>query len=265
MTATMKQIISFAVAAGLIAASAVACDNKKAPATTNEAKPATETASTTAGAAAKPSAGENAAKPVDATCEEAAKAIVPPNAKDDPKAAKIEAAVLESCKELPWSAAERSCFATSAGNVERCEGEIGQPRMEAIFTALQDKMRGPAVPAPADVAAPPKDAKKTAKGVFYKVLTKGTGKTKPTAASSVTVHYTGWTTDGKMFDSSVAGGEPATFPLGGVIAGWTDGLQVMVEGEKTRFWIPVELAYNNQPGRPAGMLVFDVELIKIAN
>ena len=66
------------------------------------------------------------------------------------------------------------------------------------------------------------------------------------ARSQVTVHYTGWTTDGKMFDSSVARGEPATFPLDGVIPGWTEGVQLMVEGEKTRFWIPETLAYKGQ-------------------
>ena len=66
-----------------------------------------------------------------------------------------------------------------------------------------------------------------------------------------------------MFDSSVLRGRPATFPLNGVIAGWTEGVQLMVEGEKRRFWIPVELAYKNAPGKPAGMLVFDVELLEI--
>jgi peptidylprolyl isomerase len=79
----------------------------------------------------------------------------------------------------------------------------------------------------------------------------------------VRVHYSGWTTDGKMFDSSVLRGQAATFPLNRVIPGWTEGLQLMAEGEKTRFWIPVELAYKNQPGRPAGMLVFDVELLQV--
>jgi len=77
------------------------------------------------------------------------------------------------------------------------------------------------------------------------------------------VHYSGWTTDGKGFDSSVARGQPATFPLDRVISGWTEGLQLMVEGEERRFWIPVELAYQGRPGKPAGMLVFDVELLKI--
>ena len=81
----------------------------------------------------------------------------------------------------------------------------------------------------------------------------------------VTVHYSGWTTDGEMFDSSVMRGSPATFGLGQVIPGWTEGVQLMVEGEKRRFWIPAKLAYGENPqgGAPAGTLVFDVELIKI--
>jgi peptidylprolyl isomerase len=122
--------------------------------------------------------------------------------------------------------------------------------------------QGKPIPAPSDVAAPPSDAKKTASGLAYKVIKPGTGKRNPTATSQVTVHYTGWTTDGKMFDSSVARGEPATFPLNGVIAGWTEGVQLMVEGETTRFWIPERLAYRGQRP-PFGMLVFDVELLKI--
>ena len=77
------------------------------------------------------------------------------------------------------------------------------------------------------------------------------------------VHYSGWTTDGKLFDSSVQRGEAATFGLGQVIPGWTEGLQLMVLGEKTLFWIPKELAYDGKPGRPEGMLVFEVELLEI--
>ena len=78
----------------------------------------------------------------------------------------------------------------------------------------------------------------------------------------MTVHYSGWTTDGKLFDSSLANGQPATFPLSRVIPGWTEGVQLMVEGEKTRFWIPESLAYKGQ-GPIYGDLVFDIELIKI--
>jgi FKBP-type peptidyl-prolyl cis-trans isomerase len=115
--------------------------------------------------------------------------------------------------------------------------------------------------APDNVAKPPKKAKKTESGLAYMVLEKGTGTGHPGPASWVTVNYTGWTTDGNMFDSSVVRGKPASFPLGNVIPGWTEGLQLMVTGEKTRFWVPVELAYNGAPGKPAGMLVFDVELL----
>jgi FKBP-type peptidyl-prolyl cis-trans isomerase len=117
--------------------------------------------------------------------------------------------------------------------------------------------------APSDVSAPPADAKKTASGLAYKVLAQGVGGRHPKPSSQVTVHYTGWTTNGKMFDSSIVKGQPATFPVDGVIPGWTEGLQLMVEGEKARFWIPENLAYKGQSA-PYGMLVFDVELIKIS-
>ena len=141
----------------------------------------------------------------------------------------------------------------------------GAPAGQLTFDVeLLDITKPPAPPpVPSDVAAPPKDAKKTASGLAYKVLQKGTGTKHPTATSRVSVHYTGWTTDGKMFDSSVTRERPAVFGLNQVIAGWTEGVQLMVQGEKTRFWIPEELAYKGQPGRPAGMLVFDVELLEI--
>ncbi len=126
-----------------------------------------------------------------------------------------------------------------------------------VFAAGED------IPAPADVAAAPKDAERTESGLASKVLTAGSGTKHPSATQIVEVHYSGWTTDGKMFDSSVKRGQTAKFPLNRVIAGWTEGLQLMVEGEKRRFWIPEELAYKGRPGAPAGMLVFDVELIKI--
>jgi FKBP-type peptidyl-prolyl cis-trans isomerase len=119
----------------------------------------------------------------------------------------------------------------------------------------------PAAP-PADVKAAPADAKKTASGLAYKVIKAGTGTRHPSAKSQVTVHYTGWTTDGKMFDSSVTRGQPATFPLDGVVAGWTEGVHLMVEGEKARFWIPEALAYKGQ-SPPYGVLVFDIDLLKI--
>jgi len=119
---------------------------------------------------------------------------------------------------------------------------------------------------PSDVAAPPKNATKTASGLAYVTLTKGSGKAHPHVSDRVRVHYSGWTTDGKLFDSSVVRGEPADFPLGGVIKGWTEGVRLMVVGDKTRFWIPGELAYGNSPSRsgaPSGTLVFDIELLEI--
>lgn len=145
------------------------------------------------------------------------------------------------------------------------KGRPGAPAGMLVFDVeLLSIEKAPEPPeVPADVGAPPTDAKKTSSGLAYKVLSAGTGTAKPTADSTVKVHYSGWTTDGKMFDSSVTRGRPTSFPLKRVIPGWTEGLQLMVAGEKTRFWIPVDLAYKNRPGKPAGMLVFDVELLEI--
>ena len=117
--------------------------------------------------------------------------------------------------------------------------------------------------APSDVAKPPAGTPKTAKGTFYKVLKQGPPGSHPTPAQSVKVNYTGWTTDGRMFDSSLMRGEPSEFSLSGVVAGWTDGIPLMSIGDKYRFWIPEELAYKGSPGKPQGMLVFDIELLEI--
>jgi len=157
------------------------------------------------------------------------------------------------------------------GETRRCwvpqalayNGQPGRPTGTVVFDIeLLDARRAPTVP-PTDVAAPPADAIKTDSGLLYKVIKPGTGTARPTARDSVTVHYTGWTTDGKMFDSTVAKGMPVTLELSNVIRGWTEGIQLMVEGERTRFWIPQELAYKGERGAPRGMLVFDVDLIKI--
>jgi FKBP-type peptidyl-prolyl cis-trans isomerase len=118
---------------------------------------------------------------------------------------------------------------------------------------------------PPDVAAAPEDAERTPSGIAYKILKRGKGK-RPAASSTVEVHYSGWTPDGKMFDSSVARGKPTEFPLGNVIKGWTEGVQLMAVGDKARFWIPGKLAYGDKPtrtGAPAGPLVFDIELLAI--
>lgn len=142
------------------------------------------------------------------------------------------------------------------------KGQPNRPKGMLVFDVELISFEPSPEKAPADVKAPPPDAAKTASGIAYKVLAKGTGTRHPSASSKVTVHYSGWTTDGKLFDSSVLRGEPATFQLNQVIKGWTEGVQLMVEGEKRRFWIPENLAYEGR-GPVNGMLVFDIELIKI--
>ncbi len=123
-----------------------------------------------------------------------------------------------------------------------------------------------AIPAPADVAQAPADAKTTASGLKIKVLKAGAGKEHPKDGDRVSVHYSGWTKDGKMFDSSVARGAPTTFGVNEVIPGWTEALKLMLLGEKSRLWIPGKLAYGDRPqmgGAPTGDLTFDVELLEI--
>ena len=105
-------------------------------------------------------------------------------------------------------------------------------------------------------------------GLQYEVLTEGSG-SKPSLKSSVTTHYHGTLINGTVFDSSYQRGQPATFPVNGVIAGWTEALQLMGEGAKYRLYIPSDLAYGKRgagrdiPGDTA--LIFDVELLKVNN
>lgn len=103
-------------------------------------------------------------------------------------------------------------------------------------------------------------------GLQYKVLREGNGR-KPKATDQVKCHYEGMLVDGTLFDSSLQRGEPATFPLNGVIAGWTEGLQLMQEGAKYRFFIPYHLGYGERGAGaqipPFAALVFDVELIEV--
>ena len=111
-----------------------------------------------------------------------------------------------------------------------------------------------------------KDVVTTASGLQYKVLQAGTG-ARPTANSVVTVHYTGTLPDGTVFDSSVKRGEPATFPVNGVIPGWTEALQIMQVGSKYKLFIPAALAYGKRGAGqligPDQMLIFEVELLDI--
>jgi peptidylprolyl isomerase len=157
------------------------------------------------------------------------------------------------------------------GETRRCwvpqalayNGRAGRPTGTVVFDIeLIDFRPSPLIP-PADVKAPPADAKRTASGLAYKVLRPGKGTRSPSPFSRVSVHYTGWTTDGRMFDSSVPRGMPAVMQLDEVIKGWSEGVPMMTEGERTRFWVPENLAYGGKGDGPRGMLVFDIELVEI--
>lgn len=140
--------------------------------------------------------------------------------------------------------------------------------MERMQAAQQEAAGENAKQGAAFLAENKKDpnVKVTASGLQYKVIKEGTGK-KPTKDNVVKVHYTGKLIDGKVFDSSVERGEPAEFPLSGVIAGWTEGVQLMSVGSKYTFFLPPDLAYGpkgaGQMIGPNATLVFDVELIEI--
>jgi FKBP-type peptidyl-prolyl cis-trans isomerase len=142
-------------------------------------------------------------------------------------------------------------------------GQAGRPAGMVVLDIELLAFDPPPSVAPADVARVPGDASRSYTGLAWKVLRAGTGTERPGPSSRVTVHYTGWTTNGKMFESSVMRGQPAEFPVDGVIKGWTEGLQQMVVGEKRRFWIPQDLAYKGEPGSPRGTLVFDIELLAV--
>ncbi len=106
----------------------------------------------------------------------------------------------------------------------------------------------------------------TESGLQYQILTRGKGAQHPTAKDTVKVHYHGTLLDGSIFDSSVDRGQPISFALNQVIPGWTEGVQLMVIGDKTRFFIPANLAYGNRSmGKiaPGSVLIFDVELLGI--
>jgi FKBP-type peptidyl-prolyl cis-trans isomerase len=140
-------------------------------------------------------------------------------------------------------------------------------------TKPEPKKSAPPPPAPAPVvpAAPPPTTvgsiHTTASGLRYEVLQRGTGTVSPTATDNVTVHYHGTLQNGTVFDSSVLRGQPTSFPLNGVIPGWTEGVQLMKVGDKFKFTIPSNLAYGGNSPSPAippfSTLVFEVELLAI--
>lgn len=176
-------------------------------------------------------------------------------------------AVRALAREQPGIA--RAILSTPAGETRRWW--IEAERMRPGYPGMPDQLHvldltvvgtvDPLAP-PADLAAPPADAKRTASGIAYRVLRAGAGGAKPSANATVRIDYTGWSSDGVAFDSSLKSGAPAIFPLPQLIAGWQQGVPLMSRGDTYRFWIPGHLAYDASPapGSPRGTLVFDITL-----
>jgi FKBP-type peptidyl-prolyl cis-trans isomerase FklB len=151
---------------------------------------------------------------------------------------------------------------------------LSEAEMEAALTSLQQRVTEQRTKTQAAQAEKARtsgeayltaNAKKpgvttTASGLQYRVVTQGTGK-KPTAGETVTVHYKGTLVDGTEFDSSYKRGQPATFPVSGVIPGWTEALQLMPIGSKYELAIPPALAYGSQGPLANQVLLFEVELL----
>jgi FKBP-type peptidyl-prolyl cis-trans isomerase len=177
-----------------------------------------------------------------------------------------QAAVIQVSRMLPgW---REAVMMMTTGETRRSwiPASLGDGRIPKDSSVVIDTEFVSIVPVPktpADVAAPPSDAQRSKSGLASKVITPGTGDRHPSRRSTVLVNYTGWTTDGRLFDSTIIHEHPAEFPLSGVIAGWTEGIPLMTVGETRRFWIPAKLAYGDDASKPQGMLVFDVELLSI--
>ena len=123
-----------------------------------------------------------------------------------------------------------------------------------------------APPTPPDLKAPPKTAVRTASGLVIQVLRKGAKLEQPSLTSRVTLHVSGWTPDGILFESTVMANHPAVFLVADVIPGWREALLQMVVGEKVRVWIPAHLAYGEKPrshDAPAGNLIYEIELLAL--
>ncbi|MDR2775820.1 MAG: FKBP-type peptidyl-prolyl cis-trans isomerase [Tannerella sp.] len=167
-----------------------------------------------------------------------------------------------------------------AGFLTAIKGDTGSLKMEIDgaqafiqkYLMAEEAKEGEATKAEGDAFLKANKSKEgvitTESGLQYKVLTEGTG-AKPTTSDTVKVHYTGKLLDGTVFDSSVQRGEPATFPVTGVIPGWTEVLLIMPVGSKYQVWIPSELGYGPQGAgqmiKPNSTLEFEVELLEIVN
>jgi FKBP-type peptidyl-prolyl cis-trans isomerase len=138
------------------------------------------------------------------------------------------------------------------------------PQADVTFDLeLLEIQRAP--PTPVNLKKPPRSARRLPSGLAIEMLKKGDGTQHPTATSEVKLHFSGWTTDGHLVESSVMANHPAVFSMRGVIAGWREALFAMVVGDRARVWIPSALAYGPKPrrGQPKGDLVYELELLAI--
>ena len=173
--------------------------------------------------------------------------------------------MLEGEKRRVWVPANLTYLPTRHGPNGKTDDDELPPGVDLTFDLeLVRIMKVPVTPA--DLMNPPKDAVILPSGLALRVLREGSGKVHPSGASLVSMHYSAWTSAGKLFETTVTSGQPGSFPVGSLLPGWREGVLRMVVGEKTRFWIPASLAYGEKPaGRklPAGSMVFDVELLAI--
>lgn len=173
--------------------------------------------------------------------------------------------MVEGEKRRVWIPANLTYLPTRHGPLGKVDEDEPPPGVDLTFDLeLVQIMKVPATPG--DLKHPPSTATMTPSGVALQVLTRGEGTTHPSASSRVSLHYSAWTAEGKLFETTVTTGHPGTFVMGNLLPGWREGVESMVVGEKTRLWIPAALAYGEKPPSrkvPAGNLVLDVQLLGI--
>ena len=173
--------------------------------------------------------------------------------------------MVEGEKRRVWIPANLTYLPTRHGPGGKLNDDEPPPGVDLTFDLeLVRIMKVPATPV--DLNRPPKAATVLPSGLAFQVLEEGRGKDHPSASSRVSMHYSAWTSAGKLFETTVTSGQPGTFLIGSLLPGWREGVLHMVVGEKARLWLPASLAYGEKPaGRrlPAGNLVFDVELLAI--
>jgi len=182
----------------------------------------------------------------------------------------VLATALTACKGQTPAPAESEPKAAATAEAE----SQAAVRANAPVTIQRNVQRQRAevdITAPANVGAVPKDAAQSESGLAWVVLKEGAGEAHPTASGVVVMNFIGWTASGKLVDESLTSGRPAAIAVGALFPGWAEGVQLMVEGEKRRFWIPGKLAFGEakpkepaaEKGPPLGTLVYDVELLGI--